>query len=302
MASEHISSETLLDHLPDGVCLVDSSKHIVFWNRGAERITGHARDAVQGTPCTRNILGHTDDQGQPAFNGRHPALLCMEDEQTRENELFLRHRDGGLVPVYTRISAIRNSVGEVIGALEVFSDATPQVTTRKRIQELEELALLCPLTGVGNRRYAQMALNNAFEELRRYGWSFGLLFVDLDEFKHVNDTYGHAVGDEVLQMVAHGLRASLRSFDFVGRWGGEEFLVILPNINDEVLRSVAERCRSVVADSAYQTEGKAIQVTVSIGAVLADPKETPDACVARADQLMYASKSAGRDRVTLDQA
>ncbi len=300
MASENISSETLLDHLPDGVCLVDRNEHIIFWNRGAERITGHSRDAVQGSSCAEDILGHADERGRPAFGDRHPALLCMEDQQTREGEYFVRHRDGGYFPVFMRIRPIVNSVGEVIGALEVFSDAAPQVATRKRIQELEELALLCPLTGVGNRRYAQMALNNAFEELRRYGWSFGLLFVDIDEFKKINDTYGHGVGDEVLQMVAHALRASLRSFDFVGRWGGEEFVVILPNITDDVLEAVAERCRRVVEESAYQHMGKQIQVTVSVGAVLADPEETADACVERADNLMYQSKSAGRNRVTTD--
>jgi diguanylate cyclase (GGDEF)-like protein len=152
---------------------------------------------------------------------------------------------------------------------------------------------------MGNRRYTQMALDNAFQELRRYDWGFGVLFIDIDHFKRVNDTHGHLVGDQILVMVASALRSGLRSFDFVGRWGGEEFIVLLPNITDDVLKRVAERCQQLVRESTFHHDGKPIQVTVSMGGVLADHEETAEHCVERADRLMYQSKAAGRDRITL---
>lgn len=300
MATESITYETLLDHLPDGVYLVDSDQIITYWNRGAERIIGYTREEVAGRPCTPELLAHSNEKGEPAFGGESPLALSIRDGATRESELFVSHKSGRRVPVFTRISPILNSRGEAIGALEVFSDNSSRMQAKQRIEELEEMALICPLTGVGNRRYAQMALQNAFEELRRYNWPFGLLFVDIDRFKDVNDTYGHAIGDEILCMVAYALRSSLRSFDFVGRWGGEEFVVILPNITDDLLRRIGERCRMLIEEAQYQHEGKEIRVTVSVGAVTADPQETPEQCLDRADKLMYQSKADGRNRVTVE--
>ncbi len=101
-------------------------------------------------------------------------------------------------------------------------------------------------------------------------------------------------------MTAQALRSTLRSFDFVGRWGGEEFIVILPNMTNELLPVVAERCRVAIQDSLYQTEGRRIHVTASIGASMARQEDTFDVLLERTDQLMYASKEAGRNRCTFD--
>ena len=300
MATDNINYETLLDHLPDGVYFVDRNRLITYWNSGAERITGHMREDMIGTVCTADFLGHLDEQQQPVFGGKAPVALTIEDGKTREHELFLRHRDGRLVPVLSRVSAIENSLGEAIGALEVFSDNSSRIQAQQRIEELEEIALICPLTGAGNRRHSEMALRDAAEELKRYGWGFGLLFVDIDHFKQINDTHGHDVGDGDLRMVVDVLKSGLRSFDFIGRWGGEEFIVILPNITDEILEMIAERCRRMVEEARYQHEGKAINVTVSVGGVLGQADDAPQDLVARADRLMYQSKEGGRNRVTVE--
>ena len=300
MLGRDIAYENLLDQLNDGVLLVDVNNIITYWNSGAERITGHARGDVVGAPCSAGFLGHFDRNGGAVFGAEAPTALCLKDGVVREQDLHVSHKEGALVPVLARVSPIVNTLDEIIGAMEVFTDNTSKVVAMRRIEELEELALVCPVTQAGNRRYSEMALANAFEELRRYDWAFGVLFVDIDYFKTINDTHGHAVGDEVLRMVAGALKASLRTFDFVGRWGGEEFLVILPNINDEVLLRVAERCRGIIEESRYQYEGKEVRVTVSIGATLAKGAETPDTLMVRVDGLMYRSKDAGRNRVQAD--
>lgn len=300
MLGRDIAYENLLDHLNDGVFFVDVNRNITYWNRGAERITGYTRDEVVGMPCSTSFLGHVDKTGAPVFGNQPPAVLCLKDGAVRENDLYLKHKDGQLVPVLTRITPIANTLDEIIGAMEVFTDNTSKILAMRRIEELEEIALVCPVTHVGNRRYAEMALANAFEELRRYDWAFGVLFVDIDHFKTVNDSHGHNAGDEVLRMVAMALKSSLRTFDFVGRWGGEEFVVILPNINDEVLLRVAERCRAVIEDSRYLHQGKEVQVTVSIGAALAKSDEAPAKLIERADRLMYLGKEAGRNQVCAD--
>ncbi len=300
MNKEIISYEVLLDNLPDGVFFVDMDRRITYWNNGAERITGYSKADVVGNTCPDDFLGHFDHKGVPLFERKTPVLLTLKDAQTRDFEVFLQHHDHSHIPALCRISPIRNPRGDIIGALEVFSENSANIQEKQHIEELEEMALLCPLTGVGNRRYTLMALHNAFEEFRRYNWGFSVLFIDIDHFKDVNDTYGHAIGDDVLCMVAQTLDNSLRSFDFVGRWGGEEFVIILPNITEDMLTGIAERCRRLIEESCFQHQGKTIPITISIGGVLARPEETPEECLHRADQCMYQSKTNGRNRVTLE--
>jgi diguanylate cyclase (GGDEF)-like protein len=153
------------------------------------------------------------------------------------------------------------------------------------------MALLCPLTSLGNRRWAELSLRARLDEMDRHGWPFGLLFVDVDQFKQINDEYGHLNGDEVLKMVARTLSRSVRSFDFVGRWGGEEFIGIIRNATEKTLRSVANRCRTLIEDSVLAVDENQIRVTVSIGATLARQEDTMETLLQRADQLMYQSKA-----------
>jgi diguanylate cyclase (GGDEF)-like protein/PAS domain S-box-containing protein len=294
------SHELLLDHLQDGVCFIDQHGDVVYWNHGAERITGFPKEGILHRPAAGGPLRHLNAEGEALFDD-DPFNQCLKADASFEADAYVRQQGGELVPVLARISPIRDSRGETIGVLEVFSDNRTKVQDRNRIVELEEIALLCPLTEVGNRRYAEMALASAMEELTRYGWRFALLFVDLDHFKQVNDVYGHKVGDDILRMSAQALRSALRSFDFVGRWGGEEFVVILPNMTEELLLLVGERCRRVIEESVYQTEGRRVQVTASIGCTMARDDDTLDSAIERGDRLMYESKQAGRNRCTFEE-
>jgi diguanylate cyclase (GGDEF)-like protein len=162
------------------------------------------------------------------------------------------------------------------------------------------MALLCPLTNLGNRRWAELSLRARLDEMDRYGWPFGLLFVDVDQFKRINDEHGHLTGDEVLRMVAQTLSRSVRSFDFVGRWGGEEFIAIIRNATEKTLRSVANRCRTLIENSSLIDHEREIRVTISIGATLARHEDSMETLFQRADQLMYQSKAAGRNRISCD--
>ena len=145
-----------------------------------------------------------------------------------------------------------------------------------------------------------MNLRSRLDELKRYGWPCGVLFADIDNFKDINDRYGHTTGDNILKMVAQTLASSLRSYDVLGRYGGEEFIAIIANVTREKLYSFANRLCLLVEQSSLKTESGKISVTVSIGATLAKISDTVDTVVKRADQLMYYSKTAGRNRVTME--
>jgi len=294
-------AETLLEYLFDGVYFVDLESRIRFWNRAAERITGYSRNAVIGSRCSENLLRHVDANGYELCTTGCPLAATMGDGELRDAEVFLHHSDGHRVPVHVRAAPVYGSDGSIVGAVEVFSEDSRRTKTQEQIRELERAAMLDQLTGMPNRRYGDMRLEALLHNSRREHVGFGVMMIDIDLFKDVNDAHGHLVGDEVLSMVARTIHGSLRPLDDVVRWGGEEFLVLLPNADATSLASVAERIRFLVERSWIDSEPEPIRVTVSIGGTLGSDADDADSVVARADELLYRSKHDGRNRVTLSE-
>jgi len=163
------------------------------------------------------------------------------------------------------------------------------------VNELEKDVFQDALTGVGNRKLLELKIGTALHEYQRQHISFGLLFLDVDRFKSINDTYGHHEGDRVLQAVASNLTEHLRNTDICGRWGGEEFVVLLQNINNaNSLTHIAEKLRAMIASSAIFINNQKVSVTVSIGGTLVHQRDTLDSLIEHADGLMYQSKQAGK--------
>ena len=164
---------------------------------------------------------------------------------------------------------------------------------------LSDLANTDVLTGVLSRRALFERLTEELARLNRFGGKLAVLMVDIDHFKRVNDKHGHQTGDLVLQAVAGAFFATLRTNDRVGRYGGEEFLAILPEIGAAGAFAVAERLRGAIASLAVQTPGAGISVTASIGVAELKGDEKTESLLARADTALYAAKDAGRDRTVI---
>ena len=293
-------AKTVMEGVHDGVYIMDRDRKILFWNSAAERITGFAANEALGIRCRDNLLIHVDASGT-SLCARElcPAHQSMEDGSEKEAEVYLHHKDGHRLPITVKIFPLRDKKGETVGALEVFTDNRNIRELTERMEELEKMALLDQLTQVGNRRYADIQLTYALNEMQRYGWPFAVFFLDIDKFKRLNDSYGHAIGDMALKITAQTLSGTLRSSDVVSRWGGEEFVIIIRNPSDR-LRKIGDRMRLLVGRSGIPTARDMLSITVSIGATFARPDDTPDGLVLRADRLMYESKKAGRNRVTAD--
>ncbi len=289
----------ILDSLYDGVYLVDTDRRITYWNPGAERITGYRPDEAVGRRCQDGFLVHVDEKGNSLCLHGCPLSSTMADGQPLEAEIYLQHKDGYRVPIFVRAAPIRDEKGRVAGAVEIFSDNSRVAAVSDLNRELRQLALLDPLTEVGNRRFLEQQIVARLNEQDRYGWRVGVLFVDVDGFKEINDGYDHIVGDRVIRMVARTLVNGIRSFDIVGRWGGDEFVVLIVNVDEGRLRAVSEKLRRLVESSGFAEGDKTISVTVSVGGTLAAVRETPEAVIRRADRLMLASKTGGGNRVTI---
>ena len=184
-----------------------------------------------------------------------------------------------------------------LALVTLFAYLTARLRDRER--RLNEAARTDPLTGVANRRRFLEVFTHEFERSRRYGSSLSCVILDLDHFKSINDRYGHAVGDKVLVAAADAFRRSLRVADSIARWGGEEFVLLLPQTNQEGAEAVADRCRRSLEDVRVTTDQGAVGVTVSLGvATYPHPHlQSPDALLRRADEALYEAKKGGRNRV-----
>ena len=160
-------------------------------------------------------------------------------------------------------------------------------------------ALRDPLTDTGNRIAMNQAMQREVDLARRNMQPLSVLMVDIDHFKNINDRFGHATGDEVLKAVAGALKNSLRNIDMVFRYGGEEFLVLLANTSREAAQMVGERLRLAVMGLQYLEEGRALELSVSLGCATMLPGESPDSLQRRADSALYVSKREGRNRLSM---
>ncbi len=292
------SYEKVIASLHDGLYFVDRDMTIIYWNKAAERISGFTADEVVGKSCGDGILTHIDSEGCNLCKTGCPLAKTIADGKPRENEIYMHHKDGHRVPVSVRVSTLTDADGTVTGGIELFTDISNQAANELRVKELEKLALLDNLTQLANRNYIEREIQGRFEEKKRLQVPFGIFFIDIDHFKKFNDRYGHDVGDEVLKFVANTFTANTRPFDLYGRWGGEEFIGIIRNINDADLVMLGNRLRELIAESYVLQGEEKLSVTISIGATLVTEEDTLDTLLKRADTLLYASKAAGRNRLT----
>ena len=167
----------------------------------------------------------------------------------------------------------------------------------ERSRDLERAALTDVLTGISNRRYFDTALHQYLSEFSRIGKPLGILVLDIDHFKSVNDTYGHDIGDEVLKAVSSCMFEFTRYHDIVARLGGEEFAVVAPVMTAMELRALADRIRKAIARLPLEIGNVRLRVTVSIGLASSRPDDTPVSFLKRADVALYQAKQQGRNRV-----
>ncbi len=290
----------ILNSLQDGIYYLDRDRVITYWNRAAEKITGYSSEQVIGRSCRNNILNHVNAQGVVLCKDHCPMAATMQDGKPREVYVYLHHAEGHRVPVQIRSSPIRDPNGEIVGAVETFSKGTSPENTERRLRKLQQTALLDPLTAIGNRRHLESRLKLRLLDFKENNIPFGLLFCDIDHFKALNDTFGHNLGDQMLRAVAQTLRANIRESDTMGRWGGEEFMVILQDIDPDALLMIGEKLLQLVSHSHLTLPDKRIlSTTISIGGTLNRKEDSLESLVDRADRLMYQSKANGRNRITI---
>ncbi len=212
--------------------------------------------------------------------------------------LRLAERQIGVLNLVMAPNAIFS--GDEIRLVQTIGDQYSAAIERARLyEEAERMATLDPLTELFNRRHFFELAHQEFDRACRYKHNISVIMLDIDLFKNVNDTYGHLVGDQVLQTIADRCRSVLRSSDKIGRYGGEEFVIILPETSIEMAEKTANRIRAIVSDRPIIVENAKISTSVSLGvsSMDADCNLELEQVLEQADQALYRAKQSGRNRV-----
>jgi len=281
----------LLNGLHEALYLVDLDCRISFWNDAATEISGYSANEVMGKRCADDLLVHVDDGGLQKCGDGCPLRKSILTGRPHEVEVYLLHKSGHRVAVSVRTMAVRDGVGNIVGGLEAFVHCDSQT---RRVNELETIAFTDPLTGLANRHCFETRLSRAIHDARITQAPLSVIVIDVNDFKPVNDNFGHGAGDAVLVTVARTLREAVRGTDLVARWGGDEFVIILETASAEVANRACDRIRALVRQARTHYQGNEIRVTVSAGyATLADA-ENDASLFQRADRDLYRDKSLSR--------
>lgn len=285
-------AQVTLDSIGDGVISIDRDGRVTYLNPAAERMTGWTCDEANGQMLSEVFRIVDGDTRELA---RNPMQLAVRQDRTASlpHNSVLVQRHGIEFPIEDSIAPIHEPGGQVAGAVMVFRDVSK---ARQLEVELTHLARHDFLTGLPNRMLMNDRLDQAIALARRYGRRVAVLFLDLDGFKHINDSLGHAIGDRLLQKTGKRLAAAVRASDTVSRQGGDEFVVVLSEV--EHAQNAARQAEKIHAALAkpHAIAGHDLQVSASIGiSVFPDDGQDAEALIKCADTAMYHAKENGRN-------
>lgn len=285
----------IVENAEEGIIAIDKNHNITMYNNGARQIFGYTADEVMGRNL--NILlperfhlqhGMMVDE----FGHSHAVTKPMGQ---RARQIFGQRKNGSEFVASVQIMKIGDK-----GARQYVALVRDISENKRTEEELLRLAATDPLTGAFNRREFTAIADREALRASRYHHALSVMILDLDHFKKLNDTYGHAAGDKALQRFTTLCCNTLRNVDIFGRWGGEEFVALLPETDVEGAAIIAERLRKVIENSSFTYNEHKISFTVSIGvAQYKDNEISIDGPLGRADSAVYDAKKSGRNCISV---
>lgn len=296
LADEKERLNVTLSSIGDGVISTDADGRVTFMNPTAEEMTGWRSGDAEGEAVATVFNIINEKTRAPAPN---PVAMCMSQQRPVQfdDDVTLVGRDGRRTHIRDSAAPVRTRDGRTIGAVLVFQDMTQN---RAQQQKLAHSAAHDALTGLPNRQAFERALTSACASVAQEKRTHAICFIDLDRFKRVNDTAGHAAGDALLRRVGEAISANRRSQDFVARFGGDEFALILSDCPLDAAEQIAQQVIDAIAGIRFTWQGRDYSVGASIGvAGIGQGEDDPNDAINRADRACYAAKNGGRNLVVI---
>jgi two-component system, cell cycle response regulator len=286
---------TIVAKSEDGVIVIDKNHNIILFNEGAERIFGYTQAEAVGQHLNLLLPERFHLQHDLMVEEFGASQKTVQQMGHRSRQIYGRRKDGAEFVTSTAIMKL-GSAGQ-----RYYAAVVRDISENKKTEEeLLRLAATDPLTGAFNRREFMALAEQESLRSHRYGRPLSIMMLDLDHFKRLNDTYGHAAGDKALQRFTTLCCNALRTVDIFGRWGGEEFVALLPETDAEGAAVIAERLRKILSQSVLVYNEQKIAFTVSIGiAQYRNSEVSVEGPLGRADTAVYDAKKAGRNRISV---
>jgi diguanylate cyclase (GGDEF)-like protein/PAS domain S-box-containing protein len=293
---EQERSHVTLESIADAVISANPDRRITYMNSAAERLTLWSQADAQQRSLTDVLSMEPESQSRSVLE-RLESILAGKELSGPATGVMLHRRDGSQVVIHERAAPIRDRNGQAIGIVLVLRDITHE---RALAARLEYEATHDPLTGLHNRREFETRLTAAIEDQRTRGTHYALLYLDLDQFKVINDTCGHAAGDGLIRKIAWLINDHLPDGDVLARLGGDEFGALLRDTRCDEALALADSIRCRIAELRFDWEGRIFAVNCSIGVTVIDNTlATVSDALSAADQACYLAKDSGRNRVQL---
>lgn len=289
----------VLESLQTGVYFVDRDQKILFWNDGAEKITGYRRHEVVGSFCRENIIAAVDGSRIILSDSAEALASVLRDGKPTIAEVSFRHKQGHRITVRVRAVPIRNDHGTVIGVAESFEESLSASDWDRRQSKLLDYGCLDPVTGVLTQSVILTHLRENLTTFVEHLMPFSILRVEVDRLDCLRSSYGLAVVSPALRITAQTMENSLRPTDFLGRLGDSQFLAILTECGPTDIRKTAERIRKMVNSSELEWWGDRWPLTASFGATTVKSGDSPESILRRTERSLHQSLAAGGNCVTV---
>lgn len=278
------SLQQLLEAVADGVCLLDMQGCISFWNAGAAALSGYGAEEMLSRPCPEMLFQFLPPPGADWKNPLAPEHLAQL-RQALSAQASLRHKAGHLLAVEAAVLPLSNPTGLQLGIAVLFRRHSPTYH-KETVSYLAKLAYLDSVSGVHSRSYGELKMRTALEEMQQTNVPAGILLVQLGSLKQVNDAFGQAAGDRLLQVVGRTLASLVEPPNLVVRWQSAVFVILCPNGKKSLLLLLAERIRGLLAQAQPEFRGQALPLAAVVSGAVANLNDTPENLVAKAEKML----------------
>lgn len=285
---EPVLNLEFLDHLEEGIYILDPNRKILFWNRAAERITGYSRQEVLGYSCKDNILIHVDDQGHNLCKKDCPVIPTLAEGKCHEALVSLHHKEGHRLPVSIKLLPLKDAQGKIVGAIELFENRSLPFEDLEELfmeQGRQEFSFADRVTGFFSQSLMKVKLKTVHSEMSAMKKDYGIIVITFRNFSDILLQFGDRKSEESVRVISKTIHALSRTPYLLGRWNEYTFVVAVPEIRENAVKLIALRYQHIINSASLTVDTGEIGIQVKADILMPNVEETVESALEQIDRL-----------------